>query len=157
MEASPTRPAISPPDVVFCPDAGEAPALTLLDRSLRAANEAAGRPVELAFASGRSVVLPDSVAKVLAVVVREMAAGNGVAVVPVQHELTTHQAAALLHVSRPHLIRMLDEGRLPYRRVGTHRRVRLDDVLAHRAREEAEREVLLTRLAQDSQALGLEF
>jgi hypothetical protein len=52
---------------------------------------------------------------------------------------------------------MLDEGRLPSRKVGTHRRIRFDDVMAFRARQEEEREALLARVAQESQSLGLEF
>ncbi len=156
MEASPRRSTGAGSDVVFLPATAETAQIALLDRSLHAGAGPAGS-VEVSSATGVRITVPDSVVQVLALVAREMAAGNGVAVVPVHYELTTHEAAVLLHVSRPHLIRMLDEGRLPFRRVGTHRRIRFDDVMARRDREEAEREALLTRLAQESQALGLEF
>ena len=130
--------------------------LARLDEALRsAAGGVAG--TELVLPSGERVAIPEGVARALARVTREMASGNTVAVVAMHRELTTREAAALLRVSRPHLIRMLDEGRLPFRKVGSHRRVRYDDVAAVLAREEAQREALLARIARESQDLGLEF
>jgi len=155
MEASPKKSAASLADDVFRPSGADGEILTRLDEVLRRAAKGARAPELVSF--GDRVVIPEGVVRALRLVAREMAKGNGVAVVPVHHELTTHEAAALLHVSRPHLIRMLDEGRLPFRRVGSHRRVRFDDVAAFRAREEARREALLARIAKESQDLGLEF
>ena len=156
MEASPTKLAGAASDHVFRPSAADESQIACLDQMLRQADDAVSSPA-LVSPGGDRVTIPAGVLRVLARVAREMAKGNGVAVVPVHHELTTHEAAALLYVSRPHLIRMLDTGRLPFRRVGSHRRVRFDDVMALRAREEAQREALLTRIAQESQDLGLEF
>ena len=156
MEASPKNPVVAASDHVFRPSAADEPQLARLDHLLWQADDAVSGP-ELVSPGGDRVTIPAGVLRVLARVAHEMAKGNGVAVVPVHHELTTHEAAALLHVSRPHLIRMLDAGRLPYRKVGSHRRVRFDDVMALHAREEAQREALLTRIAQESQDLGLEF
>jgi len=156
MEASPKKSATPLADVVIEASGDDPEVIARLDEVLRRAADGVAAP-ELVSSSGERVAIPEGVARALARVAREMAKGNSVAVVAVHHELTTHEAAALLHVSRPHLIRMLDEGRLPFRKVGSHRRVRFDDVAAFRAREEARREALLARIAKESQDLGLEF
>ena len=155
MEASAKR-SIIPAADVFQPSQDDGTQMARLDAALC---DAAGRAqhLEIILSDGEHMTLPDGIQRVLAHAVRELATGNGVAVVPVHHELTTYEAAAVLHVSRPHLIRMLDEDRLPSRKVGTHRRIRFDDVMAYRAREEAQREALLARISQESQSLGLEF
>ena len=156
MEASANRGISAADGDVFLPAQSDAPQVATLDQALRAAAGSAQR-LEIVLSNGEHVTLPDNIQRALALVAREIATGNGVAVVPVHHELTTHEAAAVLHVSRPHLIRMLDEGRLPSRKIGTHRRIRFDDVMAYRAGEEHERDALLARIAQESQSLGLEF
>jgi excisionase family DNA binding protein len=104
---------------------------------------------------GEAVVLPDAATRLLLHVLDEMANGNAVALVPLHAELTTQQAADMLNVSRPFLVRLIEEGKLPYRRVGTHRRVRVDDLMAYRGRMLAEREASLRRLAEETAALGL--
>jgi len=155
METSAKR-SVIPADDVFQPSQDDDAQIARLDEALRDATGSAQR-LEIVLSNGERMTLPDGIQRALALVARELATGNGGAVVPVHHELTTHEAAAALYVSRPHLIRMLDEGRLPSRKVGTHRRIRFDDVMAYRAREEARREVLLARISQESQRLGLEF
>ena len=141
---------------VVSPAAADGPETVRLDEALRAA-VVAERRLEIVLSDGERMKLPEGIQRVVALAAREMATGNGVAVVPVHHELTTHEAAAALHVSRPFLIRLVDEGRLPSRKVGKHRRIRFDDVMAYRAREDDEREALLARIARESQSLGLEF
>lgn len=105
--------------------------------------------------SGEEVELPHSVFEVLARVVHEMARGNAVRVMPVHAELTTQQAAELLSVSRPFLVRLLEKGDIPFSKVGSHRRVRLDDLLVYKDRRDRERRRALDELASESQELGL--
>jgi excisionase family DNA binding protein len=102
---------------------------------------------------GERIELPDSALEALRVIIETMAQGRSITLVPHDKELTSQEAADILHVSRPHLIKLLDRGDLPFHRVGTHRRIRIEDVLAYRDLRDAEREAALGELARLSQEL----
>ena len=114
--------------------------------------------LRLAVRSGKGdteVVVPAPAARLLLDALAELGRGNAVAMDTVQPELTTQQAADLLNVSRPYLVKLLDDGAIPSRKVSTHRRVRREDVIAYKRDIDAKRYQALEELAALSQDLGL--
>ncbi|MEV0360382.1 excisionase family DNA-binding protein [Nocardia sp. NPDC050697] len=87
--------------------------------------------------SAGALVLPRAVVDLVGFVLAQAAEGRGVSIVPSHAELTTQQAADILNVSRPHLIGLLENGEIPFRLVGSHRRVRFEDLTEYRRRSEA--------------------
>ena len=102
-----------------------------------------------------TVVLPASALKMLVGILDEMGRGNTVTVIPVHAELTTQEAADMLNISRPSLIQMLDEGKIEFRKVGTHRRVRIESLMAYKRRVHAERRAALNELVAYDQEIGI--
>jgi len=97
------------------------------------------------------IELPAGAVAVLMDVLEAMAAGRGVTIIPENAELTTVEAAGILNVSRPYLIKLLDEKVIPHRLVGKHRRILIDDVMAYKERIDAAREDVLAQLTADAQ------
>ena len=95
--------------------------------------------------------VPIDVLDLLILVLAQAARGNAVAVSPIKSELTTQQAADLLNVSRPYLVKLLDERRIPFRRVGNRRRLLLSDVMAFKHVDESERRAIAAELSADGQ------
>lgn len=104
-----------------------------------------------------TVELPKEVMSVLVEVLGQLANGNGVRVVAVHAELTTQQAADILNVSRPHLVKLLESGAMAFHMVGTHRRVKLGDLLDYQARFHAEQDGHLAELTAEAQKLSLGY
>ncbi len=109
--------------------------------------------VDWGDAAKRDVTLPPEVMAVVRDALEHLAQGQAVSVVPAREEISTQAAADLLGVSRPFLVRLLDEGRLPFRKVGVRRRVRLRDVQAFKANEYEYRNAILDALAAEGQAI----
>jgi len=110
---------------------------------------------ELVLADGTRLPLPEPIAEVLSEVAHALAQGQAVTVAPQHTTLTTQQAADLLGVSRPTLVKLLESGELAYTQPGRHRRVRLTDLLAYRERIRTERKEGLDELARISDDAGL--
>jgi excisionase family DNA binding protein len=104
-----------------------------------------------------SIPLPNAVVPLLQRILEEFASGHDVTVMSTKAELTTQQAADLLSVSRPHLVKLLETGALPFHKVGTHRRVVLEDALEYQRREDAARLEVLAELTREAQELGLGY
>ncbi len=113
------------------------------------------QPVSARFGD-ETVALPTSAVRLLRDILDRMANGKGVALTSLHAELTTRQAAELLQVSRTHLVQLLDAGRIPCRKVGSHRRVRSEDILAWRRETESRRREALDELTARDQELGLQ-
>ncbi|GAB89903.1 helix-turn-helix domain-containing protein [Gordonia rhizosphera] len=102
-----------------------------------------------------TLAVPRGAVELLARVLAHMAAGHGVSVVPAHAELTTQQAAELLNVSRPFLIGLLDGGEIEYRKVGKHRRIKAQSLMAYMARDDQERREAADELTRLNQEMGL--
>lgn len=101
--------------------------------------------------------LPTGAVALLLEILEAMADGRGVTVIPENAELTTVQAADVLNVSRPFLIRLLEEKALPHRKVGKHRRIRMEDVMNYKAKIDRDREAVLDELAREAQELEMGY
>jgi excisionase family DNA binding protein len=132
---------------------------TPIDPVIPSAQEAVlAQTARAALAAGQKFTkddLPPIVTRLLMDILEETAAGHAVALVPVEAEITTQQAADLLNVSRPFLVGLIDNGTLPARMVGKHRRLLLQEVLTYKAERFARREHALDEMVAIDQELGL--
>ena len=101
------------------------------------------------------IAVPTAAFRLFLTILAEMASGNAVRLIPHHAELTTTEAAELLNVSRPFVVKLLDEGQIPSRLVGKHRRVMFKDVMAYRGEHFRARSAVLDRMAAIDQELGL--
>lgn len=103
------------------------------------------------------VEIPAPAAELLARILNAMASGEALTLIPFHAELTTQQAADTLGVSRPFIVKQIEEGKLPCRKVGAHRRVRFDDLMAFKQRIDMARQKTLDELTEESQRLGIGY
>lgn len=101
--------------------------------------------------------LPPKVLRLFAEMLGMLAQGKPVALLPRELDLTTQEAAMLLNVSRPYLVGLLEEGKIPFHKVGAHRRVRLEDLLKYKEARRKQSEEALQRLADQAQELGMGY
>lgn len=129
----------------------EQPTLRKIDRALENSN----RGALLISSDGEQIQLPPSLFLILKRIVPHLTHGRAVTIVPINKEVTTQEAADILNVSRPYLVKLLEQGDIPFIKVGVHRRIRLDDLMEYKERRDAERLKAIAEMAQMSQDLGL--
>jgi excisionase family DNA binding protein len=103
------------------------------------------------------MTIPVSAFRLLADILVQMARGNAVTLIPVNAELTTQQAADILNVSRPFLIKLIEDGQIPYRKVGTHRRIRFEDLMVYKRDIDNKRRDVLADLVSEAQELNMGY
>ena len=107
--------------------------------------------------SGEEFTLPKAALPLLSRLLTEMSHGHAVTVIPVHAELTTQEAADYLNISRPHLVGLLQSGKMPFRMVGTHRRIKFLDLQEFKKKSEKESTYALDELTKQAQDLDMGY
>lgn len=123
----------------------------------RALARAARESLTVRLENGDELALPKAATRLLSHLLMEMGQGNAVTIIPIHAELTTQQAADLLNISRPHLVGLLEEGKIPHHRAGTHRRIKFTDLCAYKDAFEARRSAAMRELAALAQSEGMGY
>ena len=120
--------------IVHLPTAAEIQQAKISSRTLSKYADADRVQLSLRGSNGETdeLLLPGHVLQILLDVLSEMSRGNAISLIPHHQEVSTQEAANLLNVSRPFLVSLLEKGEMPFRKVGSHRRILLTDVLAYR-------------------------
>lgn len=140
------------PDEVAMVQAAQRLVMEALDHS-----RAASITLESNNGDAPKVSVPPKVLQVLGRALGLMAQRQPILLMPQKQELSTVEAANFLNVSRPFVIKEIEAGRLPHRKVGTHRRVLYEDLVEYARKMRAEQEAALDRMADNARELGLEY
>jgi excisionase family DNA binding protein len=114
--------------------------------------------VRVRFADGGEedvVTLPASAVRMLQEMLLEMSRGNSVTLIPLHAEFTTQEAADFLNVSRPYVVKLLEQGKIPYRMVGSHRRIQFQDLLRYKSESDEAAKQAVVELQRLSEELDL--
>ena len=106
---------------------------------------------------GEECDIPQAALRMLKDLLAQLSLGNSVTLMPIHAELTTQEAADLLSVSRPYLVGLLEAGKIPFHKAGSHRRIVLKDLMAYKKRQEQESDAAMLELAREAQELGLGY
>ena len=99
--------------------------------------------------------IPLQALKLLVQILKATSQGKPISIIPIATEMTTQAAAELLGCSRPHLVKLLEIGEIPFTKVGKHRRVKFEDLMVHKKKKREEREALLIDIMTGDEELGL--
>ncbi len=117
-----------------------------------------GKSIEITLQhSHESLRIPSKAISLLSTIISNMAAGKSMAIILSDTTIGTQEAAEYLGVSRPHIVRLVEKGEIPFSKVGTHRRIKLSELLAYQKKMKATRRKQLNFLAQQAQELGLGY
>lgn len=106
-------------------------------------------------ADGQKIEMPSIVSIALMEVIKTLNKGNSITLIPMDKELTTQQAADILNVSRPYFIKLLENGEIPFKKTGTHRKILMQDLMKYREQRAETRKFKIEELSNLSQELGL--
>ncbi len=109
------------------------------------------------YETGEFITIPKKALTLLSTILQNMAEGKTISIVPSSSELSTQQAADMLNVSRPHLVKLLEANKIPFKKVGSHRRVLLNDVIVYKEYLAKQREAQLDFLTNQAQDLNLGY
>jgi len=101
------------------------------------------------------IKIPKSALELLAKILKEISQGNPVSIVPIATEMTTQAAAELLGCSRPHVVKLLEEGHIKYTKVGKHRRVKYEDVVNYRNMVKSSQKSAISEIMRLDEEAGL--
>lgn len=101
------------------------------------------------------IKIPLSALKLLVKILQELSRGNPVSIVPVATEITTQAAAELLGCSRPHIVKLLEEGQIPFIKIGKHRRIKYDDLTRYQKNMKEKQRMLLQQIMETDEESGL--
>jgi len=104
-----------------------------------------------------TVAVPPAALRLIGQLLGAMSEGRPIVLMPTEQELTTVEAANFLNVSRPFVIKEIEANRLPHRKVGSHRRIALADLMAYAQQMRARQASALDRLAENARELGLDY
>ncbi len=99
--------------------------------------------------------IPLSALKLLANILKEMSQGKPISIVPVATEVTTQAAAEMLACSRPHIVKLLETGKIPFTKVGKHRRIKYEDIISYRKEMKAEQARIIIEIMENDEKDGL--
>ncbi len=107
--------------------------------------------------SEQDVTIPAAAYHLFIDILTQMAQGNAVTLIPIHAELSTQEAADILNVSRPYFVKLLESGQIPFHKVGRHRRIRYQDLMAYKKQMDKDRAKALDELAAQAQELQMGY
>lgn len=120
-------------------------------------NKEKKRKLQVSVDDTTTVTIPESALEFLVELLHQMSRGKAITLLPVDSELSTQQAADMLNVSRPHLVKLLEEGKIPFTKVGKHRRILTEDLMEYKEKKAQQRRDSLKKLTEEAQNLDVEY